>query len=201
MITDRLERDNLIGSIRVLAMAAFLAGLFILALGAGLFFFKNSASGDDIQIISTSSQPSSAREIAVDVGGEVAKPGVYRLAEGSRVDDAVNAAGGLRVEADRARINLAARLVDGQKVYVAKIGEPAGQGVGGSAGRIAGVSESQLVNINMASEAELDRLPGVGPATAQKIVASRPYSSLADLLGKKVVNKSVYEKIKDLITY
>ena len=91
-------------------------------------------------------------------------------------------------------------MADGQKVYVPKIGESVSQSVGGSVGQIAGESVSQLVNINVASESELDKLPGIGPVTAQKIISSRPYSSLEDLLTKKVVSQSTYEKIKDLIS-
>ena len=197
--------------LRLGALGFFFLGLFILALGIGLFFFKNSSSESDIQIISSSeknegdlpahsglsSGSKTDRQVVVHVDGAVAKPGVYKLADGSRVADAVGAAGGLTTEADGVRINLAAKVADGQKIYIARVGESVSQSAGGS---VAGVSGS-LVNINTASESELDKLPGVGPVTVQKIVASRPYGSLEELLTKKVVTGSVFEKIKALVTY
>ena len=155
---------------------------------------------DEIQIIATTEDTGDKTEMVVHIDGAVAKPGVYRLASGARVTDAVSAAGGGRAETDRSKINLAAKVADGQKAYVPKIGESGSQRVGGSRGQIAGESVSQLVNINVASESELDKLPGIGPVTAQKIISSRPYSSLEDLLTKKAVSQSTYEKIKDLIS-
>lgn len=89
--------------------------------------------------------------------------------------------------ADRGKINLAAKLSDGQKIYILNSGESVSQSAGVPAGQIAGVSEGQLINVNTASEAELDKLPSVGPVTAQKIVASRPYSTLEELVSKKAV--------------
>jgi len=182
--------------LRLAVLGFFFGGLFLLALGAGLILFKNSNSSDEIQIIS--SQASPFGEIVVHVDGAVASPGVYKLPGGSRLADAVKVAGGLAADADGAKVNLAAKVADGQKVYIPKIGE--------STTSIKGTTSitsttSELININTASESELDKLPGVGPVTAQKIIASRPYSAPEELLTKKVVNTSVYEKIKGLITY
>lgn len=175
-----------------LAVAAFfLLGLFILAIGAGLFFFQGKPS-DDIQILTAPASVSPNAKIVIDVSGSVVEPGVYELPAYSRVRDAVMVAGGLTDEADRSKINMAAKVADGQKVYIAKVGDLVGQ--------VAGVSEG-LVNINTATEKELDRLPGVGPVTSSKIIASRPYSAPEDLLTKKVVSSSVFEKIRDLITW
>jgi competence protein ComEA len=125
----------------------------------------------------------------------VRTPGVYKLVSDSRVSDAVTSAGGLTDEADTKRINLAAKLVDGQKLYIGKLGESVSQNIGG---QIAGVSEGQI-NINTSTQKELESLPGIGPVTAGKIIASRPYSDVGELLSRKVVGKSVYEKIRDLI--
>lgn len=174
----------------------FLGGLFLFAIGAGLFFFKNQSSGSDIQIISSGFSNQNVAEIVVDVSGEVKTPGVYKLAAGLRVNDAIAAAGGFTQEADKSKMNLAAKAQDGQKIYVPAIG---GQMISNT-GQV--ISESSgLININSAPEAELDKLPGVGPVTAQKIIASRPYSTLDDLLTKKAVSSSVFSKIKDLVTY
>ncbi|MEX2028020.1 MAG: ComEA family DNA-binding protein [Candidatus Curtissbacteria bacterium] len=177
-------------------VGVFLVGLFVLALGVGLFFLKNS-KGEDVKIISAS--PASQGEalqgvVVVDVAGAVVNPGVYTLSPNLRVDDAIKAAGGLVEEADTSKMNLAAKIADGQKIFVPnKLDSSI---VGGS---VAGMSS--LVNINSATEGELDTLPGVGPVSAQKIIAGRPYGALEDLITKKVVSASVFEKIKDLITY
>ena len=192
--------------LRIISVSLFFGGLFVLAVGAGLFFFKNqSSSSGDIQIIATTegteknTENIDKREVVVHVDGAVVSPGVYKLPGGSRVNDAISAAGGMTDEADRSKINLAAKIADGSKVYIPKLGEQLDSSVVGSS--IAGQSVSALININTASESELDKLPQVGPVTAQKIVAARPYSSLEDLLSIKVVSKSVFAKIKDLIVY
>ena len=135
----------------------------------------------------------------VDVDGAVAHPGLYKLPPGSRVQAALAAAGGLSPQADAHRINRAAKLHDGQKLYVLSQGESApplaasnGQGCEGQSctsadGADAGSdAEGQgLVNINTANATQLSQLPGVGPAIAQKIIdyrtANGPFTSVDDL--------------------
>lgn len=146
-------------------------------------------------------------ELLVDVGGAVAAPGVVRVAAGARVTDAVAAAGGLTAEADTATLNLAARLEDGQKVYVPTAGEamPAAGGgsadAGGAAG--AGGATSGLVNINTASADELDALPGVGPATAQAIIDEREsngaFTSAEDIMRVSGIGEKKFAKLKSSI--
>ena len=138
-------------------------------------------------------------QIVVDVDGAVAHPGLYKLPADSRVQAALAAAGGLSPQADAHRINRAAKLHDGQKLYVLSQGEStpplaasSGQGCEGQACTSAegGVSGSDpegqgLVNINTANAAQLTQLPGVGPAIAQKIIdyrtANGPFTSVDDL--------------------
>lgn len=138
-------------------------------------------------------------QIVVDVDGAVAHPGLYKLPPGSRVQAALAAAGGLSPQADAHRINRAAKLHDGQKLYVLSQGESApplaasnGQGCEGqsctsSDGADAGSdTEGQgFVNINTANATQLTQLPGVGPAIAQKIIdyrtANGPFTSVDDL--------------------
>ena len=138
-------------------------------------------------------------QIVVDVDGAVAHPGIYKLPPDSRVQAALAAAGGLSPQADAHRINRAAKLHDGQKLYVLSQGEStpplaasSGQGCEGQACTSAegGLSGSDpegqgLVNINTANAAQLTQLPGVGPAIAQKIIdyrtANGPFTSVDDL--------------------
>ena len=91
---------------------------------------------------------------------------------------------------------MAAKLIDGQKVYVPTTSE---QVVSGQ-GLVVGQSQNGLISINSGTQAELESLPGVGPVTAQKIISLRPYGSVEELLSKKAVSNSVYAKIKDLVS-
>ena len=150
----------------------------------------------------------SATLVVVDVQGAVLRPGVLRLVAGSRVGDAIEAAGGYgpRVDAERAarELNLAAPLSDGDRILVPSrddpataVGDPSGPAPG------AGGSGRGLVDVNRASAEELDTLPGVGPVTVQKIIdarAEQPFASVEDLLNRKVVGKSTFDKLRDLVT-
>lgn len=176
----------------------FFFGLLLLLVGAGMYFLGRSDTSDEIKIIGSEDKSNeSQNKIVVHVDGAVKSPGVYELEHGSRVNDLIVKAGGLTDDANSAQINLAANISDGQKIYIAKIGEVASQS---SAGSVAGDTSSGLINVNTATEAQLDTLPGVGPVTAQKIITSRPYSVLEELINKKAVGSATFDKIKDLIT-
>lgn len=133
----------------------------------------------------------SGRRIQVEASGAVEKPGVYDMPYDSRVKDVLIIAGGLVSKADRnyisKNINLAQRVVDGGKIYFPYVGESGQTTVGG------------LININLATATELDSLPSVGPVTAGKIITGRPYQDISELVSKKVVSSSVFQKIKDKI--
>ncbi len=147
--------------------------------------------------------PTDLPEIKVDIEGAVVNPGVYTLPASSRVQDAVQAAGGFSSQADETKItsglNLAAKINDASKIYIPVLGD--GQDV-----VMAGTSSSDSqffggkVNLNTASESELDALPGIGPVTAQKIISNRPYSQVSDLQAKKIVKSNVYTQIEDKVT-
>jgi competence protein ComEA len=150
----------------------------------------------------TATRPAASPQVAsmlvVHLSGEVIAPGVYRLPVGARIDDALKAAGGPTGAGDIHRLNLAARLADGQQIVVPKRIDPVLPGQAAVASPTPG-----RVNLNVAGVAELDRLPGVGPVTAQRIVAYReqhgPYSRVEQLRDAKLVNASTFEKIKDLV--
>jgi competence protein ComEA len=147
-------------------------------------------------------------EVVVDVSGAVAHPGLYRLPVGARVGDAIAVAGGYGSSVDAAladrQLNLAAILHDGDKVRVPVRGEAADAGAGQTApAGGGGTSGGSLVDLNHASAEELDTLPGVGPATAAKIIAAReeqPFASVDDLAARKVVGAATLEKLRALVT-
>lgn len=137
--------------------------------------------------------------ISVDVSGAVKNAGVYKLAEGARIEDVVKAAGGFSEKANQEYIskylNMAQKLSDGGKVYVLSEEEVSLEG----SSQTAGVSTNSQININTSSQTQLESLPGIGPVTASKIVSGRPYQSTDELISKKVVGQAVFEKIKDQI--
>ncbi len=144
-----------------------------------------------------------ASDLVVDVEGAVAHPGLVHIPVGGRVGDALARAGGFAPNADLTRaaleLNLAQPVSDGLKVVVPAIGQ------GSTATTPAGTAPaagSGPVDLNRATEAELDALPGVGPATIAKIVAARqsaPFATVADLRTRDIVGDATFEKLKDLV--
>lgn len=153
-------------------------------------------SSDQHQASSSGSLPASEMSILVDIEGAVVRPGVYRLAQGARADDVIGAAGGFTIDADResvARlINRAAKLIDGSKLYIPTVQDNAADGSGLTHTGIAATT----VNINTASQSELEGLAGVGPVTANKIIGSRPYTRIEELVERKTMSQSVFDSVK-----
>ena len=145
-------------------------------------------------------------KIQIDVEGAVVSPGVYSVSQTGRVQDALIAAGGLAATADRQyvaqHINLAAKISDGAKLYIPKIGEVSvvqNANTTTDSTTVLG-DNSSTININTATSDQLDSLPGVGAVTAGKIISGRPYNSVQDLLSRGIVGQKEFDKIKDLVT-
>lgn len=185
----------------------FLLGLIML--GSGVLIYQNSQNTSKIEVIENVDEDDESGEIFVEIAGAVEKPGVYRLSQTSRVEDLLITSGGLSASADRnwvdRYINRAAKLTDGQKFYIPKVDE---QSTGKSAENLSDGTSGFLngeysriisVNINTASQIELETLPGIGPVFAQSIIDHRPYSTADELLRKDVLKQYVYEKIKDRV--
>jgi competence protein ComEA len=193
---DTLSRGELAGLIVVLV--AVLGG-------AGLWYARSLPKPVTIaegpgaaQQASTS--PSPAVMLIVDVAGAVHQPGVYEFAQGDRVIDAIERAGGPVLKADLSLLNLAAPLTDGTQILVPKAGPP-GQVVPG--GTVPG-SASGLININTASETELETLSGIGEVLAATIVEYRtqngPFASVEDLMDVSGIGPATLDEIRDHVT-
>jgi competence protein ComEA len=174
-----------------------LAVLAALALGGVVAVARLRAPAPvPIAVVEEASTPTPIPLVIVDVAGAVARPGVVRLSYGTRVGDAIAAAGGVTPDADLASLNRAALLRDGARVYVPHLGEtpPAGS---------LGSDAETKVDLNHATAAELESLPGIGPATAARIVHSRdtrPFSRVDELQTRGLVNARVLADIRDLLT-
>lgn len=154
--------------------------------------------------------------IAIHVVGAVQQPGVYHLVVGARGDDALRAAGGPTRDADVRRVNLAAPLMDGQQFVVPRVGErltttvpSLGSVVGGQSAGDTGINPGVnlgaplLVDLNQATVAELDQLPGVGPSTARAIIDHRtrngPFASVDDLLAVRGIGHAKLAELKPFV--
>jgi competence protein ComEA len=153
--------------------------------------------------------PKTTGDVIVDVIGKVNKPGIVVLPAGSRVHEAITAAGGFTGRFDRASLNLARELVDGEQILVGispavPTGSGAAAGAGSTPGATGGSGTAGLININTADLATLDELPGVGPVTAQAIIDFRSengrFASIDDLLDVPRIGEATLEKLRKLVT-
>jgi competence protein ComEA len=135
--------------------------------------------------------------------GAVRRAGLYRLAQGDRVADAVARAGGATRKADLSLVNLAALVSDGEQVVVPRRGAVGGGGAGGAAGAGAGGVATGPVHLNSATVEQLDTLPGVGPVTAQKIVDYRQkhgaFTSVDELDAVPGIGPARLDELRDLV--
>ena len=149
--------------------------------------------------------PAGAGDVVVEIVGAVPRPGVFHLPAGSRVGDLLAAAGGYGRRVDTARaeqdLNLAATLRDGDQVRVPSRDDAPAGATGDPGG--GGGSTGALVDLNRATQAELEALPGIGPATAQKIIAAReeaPFAAVEELRTRGVLGEKTFEKLRELVT-
>lgn len=182
------------------AFVFLLTGLFLIGLGFLFYRITSLNEGTKVELLEENFEENNgSNSIVVEIAGEVINPGVYVLDSGSRVNDLLIKGGGLSVKADRdwvsKNINLAMKLEDGAKIFI-----PA------ESSNLSNLSNSSnltdlpsKININTATEAELDTLWGVGEVTAKKIIEGRPYQRAEELLERKIVKSNVWEAIKEEI--
>jgi competence protein ComEA len=198
-----------------------IAALLLVALVVGFIWYRLGA-GDSGASSSTKPPPASATaataatgataagakkggRVTVHVAGAVAKPGVYDLDASARVIDAVEAAGGGAPDADLNRLNLAAKVADGQRVHVQRVGEAAAPAPGTPGNPGGGTADpSGLVNLNSATPAELETLPGIGPTLAEAIIAERErrggFRSVNELRDVRGIGEKRFADLKDKVT-
>ncbi len=192
-----------------------IAAIALLALVVAVVVWRHASSGapasgaalqvaplrPQVPVAAAGAAGGSGPPIVVDVVGAVRRPGLYRLRRGARVADVVARAGGLTRHAERAAVNLAAPLADGEQVVVAARGAPASP-VGGG-GQAAAAGPTAPVSLSTASAEQLDTLPGVGPVTAQKIVAYRqehgPFTAVAQLDAIPGIGPARLDELRGLV--
>lgn len=187
----------------MLIVAVFSVGMICLSIGLIQYFSPKS----EPIVFETQGEVKAAEieaeleSVFVDVSGEVNSPGLYEFEPQSRVKDAIDKAGGISSDADTEylskNLNLAAKLTDGAKIYIPKVGqESSTQLVTSSSGLKTSQAET-IISVNNSTQSELESLAGVGPVSAQKIISNRPYANLEELVSKKAVGQALFTKIKD----
>lgn len=158
-------------------------------------------------VVASEVAPAATSGVTVHVAGSVLTPGVYELDSGARVHEAIDRAGGITGDADVDTLNLAAPLADGSRIYVPAVGEEVFAGALIDVSSVAGAVEAGPVgpiDVNRATAAELDGLPGVGPATSTAIVTERqrngPFLSVDDLERVPGIGPAKLASIRDLVT-
>lgn len=174
-------------------------GVLIGLLAGGVVFLVSRAPrGEPIKL----SPPPTSQPLLVYVSGAVNQPGVYALPTGSRVEDAIKAANGFSQDADQAALNLAAVLKDGDRVAVPVVN--ATSGAPEMAERSGSLAIQTLINLNAATQSDLESLPHIGPALAERIVAFRqangPFKTIEAIQDVSGIGPAIFADIKDMIT-
>ena len=191
-------------------------GMLLVVVGIGMNFKDQFTTDSELKVMSkgftsdtklekidggsTKVDVQSNNEVVIDISGEVINPGLYRLVGDVRINDALIRAGGLNVKADRdwvaKNLNLAEKLMDGQKIFIPKIGEVLGNIQFSNSN-----SQDKTVRINSATVEQLDTLSGVGPSIAKKIIDYRTknggFKNIEELKLVSGIGDKMYEKIKD----
>ena len=211
--------DNLTKKQKIIVIA--IAG--IVAIGIMYFIYNKNQVKEDINIeneilvnnVSTNENNTNDDMVIIHITGSVKNPGIVKLKEESRIEDAIEAAGGLTENADITKVNLAYVVEDGTKIKIPSASEEdigdediidskSGDNIIIEENTISSNNSTQTININKATEKEFETLPGIGPSLASKIIEYRnqngKFGSIEDIKNVNGIGDSKYEKIKDLIT-
>lgn len=194
-LLEKLQRLKIVDGFLVL-------GFLMVILGIGMNFREQFLGNEKTEIIAAKVSPTGIIDVQVDskvmidVGGEVINPGVYEMEKDSRVEDVLIKSGGLSADADRdwvnKNLNKAEKVYDGQKIYIPKAGEILGES-----------RDAKVVRLNSATAEELDKLDGVGPSIAQKIIDYRTkmggFKTIEEIKLVPGIGDKMFEKIKNEI--
>ncbi len=202
----------------------FFAAAAALILLAGFYYFDTADQGDPVPSNSLTvggkgdvkgkaaesnkqeDQAEKTEKIMVDVKGQIKQPGVYMANAGERVIDLISRAGGLTEQADQGQVNFAQHVEDEMVIYIPAKGEegvmpPAESGSSTAVTNGSGKTQGKI-NVNKASESELQELPGIGPAKAAAIIEYRetsgPFNTVEDLKNVSGIGDKTFEKLKEL---
>ena len=211
--------DNLTKKQKIIVIA--IAG--IVAIGIMYFIYNKNQVKEDINIeneilvnnVSTNENNTNDDIVIIHITGSVKNPGIVKLKEGSRIEDAIESAGGLTENADITKVNLAYVVEDGTKIKIPSASEEdigdediidskSGDNIIIEENTLSSNNSTQTININKATEKEFETLPGIGPSLASKIIEYRnqngKFESIEDIKNVNGIGDNKYEKIKDLIT-
>jgi len=180
-------------------MGVILALVGLILIGSGLFWYRSSqVIQPPVQILSATTDQKTSNTIYIDISGAVNNPGVYQVEVNTRVGEALAKAGGINAEANMdwvaKNLNQASIIRDGMKLYIPRREEVI------SSQNAPVENNNENININSATQTELEALPGIGPVTAAKIISGRPYQAVDDLVTKKIVGQKVFSQIKDQVS-
>ena len=211
--------DNLTKKQKIIVIA--IAG--IVAIGIMYFIYNKNQVKEDINIeneilvnnVITNENNTNDDIVIIHITGSVKNPGIVKLKEGSRIEDAIESAGGLTENADITKVNLAYVVEDGTKIKIPSaleedigdediIDSKSGDNIIIEENTVSSNNSTQTININKATEKEFETLPGIGPSLASKIIEYRnqngKFESIEDIKNINGIGDNKYEKIKDLIT-
>ncbi len=203
-LLEKIQKLKIVDGLLVL-------GFLLVILGIGINFRDQFLVKDETKIESKDISPTGKvdvqvyNEVVIDIAGEVIKPGVYKLKNGARVDEVLIMAGGLSAKADRdwvdKNLNKAEKLFDGQKIYIPSL--QLTQSGWQATSEVLGMNQSKIIRLNSASLEELDKLDGVGPSIAQRIIDYRTenggFKSIDEIKLVPGIGDKMFEKIKDEI--
>ena len=211
--------DNLTKKQKIIVIA--IAGIVVI--GIMYFIYNKNQVKEDINIeneilvnnVSTNENNTNDDIVIIHITGSVKNPGIVKLKEGSRIEDAIESAGGLTENADITKVNLAYVVEDGTKIKIPSASEEdigdediidskSGDNIIIEENAVPSNNSTQTININKATEKEFETLPGIGPSLASKIIEYRnqngKFESIEDIKNVNGIGDNKYEKIKDLIT-
>ena len=211
--------DNLTKKQKIVVIA--IAGIVVI--GIMYFIYNKNQVKEDINIeneilvnnVITNENNTNDDIVIIHITGSVKNPGIVKLKEGSRIEDAIESAGGLTENADITKVNLAYVVEDGIKIKIPSSSEEdigdediidskSGDNIIIEENTVPSNNSTQTININKATEKEFETLPGIGPSLASKIIEYRnqngKFESIEDIKNVNGIGDNKYEKIKDLIT-